>query len=483
MLHQYEASLDAWVENEKKALELIGIIGTLWYENEVELNIFHRHLFDCRVTEVLQFLKESENYTQADIDIEMLLIMAKIIREMNIWATKIDLGRIADEAHLRNITKNELSEFIKEQLYSISGDQKERYKPKDVVLFGFGRIGRIMCRLLVGNAGTGTQLRLRAIACRNNSSATDLEKRASLLRKDSVHGRFRGSIEVDATAQCLIVNGNRIHMIEGDNPESIDYAKYGISNAILIDNTGVWRDRPNLTRHTQAEGIEKVILTAPGKGDVPNIVYGINHQVFDSAAEKVFSAASCTTNAVVPTLKIIEEFYGIEKGHLETVHAYTNDQNLLDNYHKKERRGRAAPLNLVITETGAGKAASKAIPSLEGKLTSNAVRVPTPNVSMAIMNLNLQRETSLTDLAQIFQETTSTGAYYDLVEYASSPELVSSDLVGNPHPGIIDGKATLVSADNKSIVLYVWYDNEFGYSMQVLRLAKYLAGVEKPSYH
>ena len=482
MLHQYESSLDTWVANERKALELIGLIGKLWYDHEVELNLFHRPLFDCRVTEILQYIKESEDYTYAEIDIELLINMTKTILAQSPKSIKIDLGRLADEQHTNMWTNDQLQSLIKDTVAELSKSHLD-YEPKDVVLFGFGRIGRIMCRLLVNHVGTGTQLRLRAIVCRNNSSAADLHKRASLLRKDSVHGRFRGSIEVDEANKSLIVNGNHIYMIEGGNPEDVDYSSFGINNAILIDNTGVWRDRPNLERHLKAKGIGKVILTAPGKGDLPNIVYGINHTKFNISDENILTAASCTTNAVVPTLKIIEENFGIEKGHIETVHAYTNDQNLLDNYHKKERRGRSAPLNLVITETGAGKAASKAIPSLEGKLTSNAVRVPTPNVSMAIMNLNLHKATNAEQLDELLNRITSTGGFYDLVEYALSPELVSSDLVGNPHPGIIDGKATIVAADGKSIVLYVWYDNEFGYSMQVLRLTQFLAGVEKPCYH
>ena len=166
-------------------------------------------------------------------------------------------------------------------------------------------------------------------------------------------------------------------------PEDIDYEAYGIKNAIVIDNTGAWRDMDGLGRHLKANGAARALLTAPGKGEVKNIIYGVNHGVL-SDDDTVLSAASCTTNAIVPPLKVMNDTFGIVGGHVETIHAYTNDQNLTDNFHDKERRGRSAPLNMVITETGAASAVVKALPELAGKLTGNAIRVPVPNVSLAI---------------------------------------------------------------------------------------------------
>src|SRR5262249_35907025 len=158
-----------------------------------------------------------------------------------------------------------------------------------------------------------------------------------------------GSIQVDHEGQALVINGNYVKLIYSDSPESVDYPSYDIHDAIIVDNTGKWRDREGMSRHLKAKGVSKVILTAPGKGDVPNIVYGVNHETIDPN-ERLISAASCTTNAIVPVLKAIDDHFGIENGHVETVHSYTNDQNLTDNFHKKERRGRSAPLNMVITE-------------------------------------------------------------------------------------------------------------------------------------
>ena len=185
-------------------------------------------------------------------------------------------------------------------------------------------------------------------------------------------------------------------MIYAKSPSDIDYTEYGINNALVVDNTGIWSDEEGLGQHLQSNGVQKYLLTAPAKGDIKNIVYGVNHDMI-LAEDKIVSAASCTTNAITPVLKAVNDKFGIKNGHVETVHSYTNDQNLIDNYHKSPRRGRSAPLNMVITSTGAAKAVAKALPELKGLLTGNAIRVPTPNVSMAIMNLNLKEATDTTE--------------------------------------------------------------------------------------
>ncbi|MFC2107792.1 glyceraldehyde-3-phosphate dehydrogenase [Bacteroidota bacterium] len=279
------------------------------------------------------------------------------------------------------------------------------------------------------------------------------------------------------------VNGHIVKMIEGSVPEEIDYEAEGIHDAILIDNTGIFRDREGLSRHLKSKGISKVLFTAPAKGDVPNIVYGINHRDFDPDLENIFSAASCTTNAIVPTLFVIEDRLGIEKGHVETIHSYTNDQNLIDNYHKKERRGRAAALNMVITSTGAGGAAAKVIPSLKGKLTANAVRVPTPNVSLVILSLTVEKPVTKEDIDEIMRDAALRGGLVEQIRYSASTESVSSDFIGDPVTAIYDAPSTLVSADGKNIVMYLWYDNEFGYSIQVFRLAKHIGKVKRYRYY
>jgi len=223
-------------------------------------------------------------------------------------------------------------------------------------------------------------------------------------------------------------------------------------------------------------------LTAPGKG-VPNIVHGVNQNEYNPDEVTIFSAASCTTNAITPILKAIEDTLGVAKGHIETIHAYTNDQNLVDNMHKKYRRGRAAALNMVITETGAGSAVAKALPSLAGKLTSNAIRVPVPNGSLAILNLEVTKNTSIAEINKIMKHYALEGELVEQIKYSLNNELVSSDIIGTSAPAIYDSIATIVSADGKNIVLYIWYDNEYGYSHQVIRLAKYISKVRRFTFY
>ena len=251
----------------------------------------------------------------------------------------------------------------------------------------------------------------------------------------------------------------------------------------MIDNTGAWRDREGLGRHLKAKGISRVLLTAPAKGDIPNVVYGINHETIEIVNETIFSAASCTTNAIMPILYVIEKELGIQRGHIETVHSYTNDQNLLDNYHPKYRRGRSAAMNMVITETGAESAIKKVLPQLSGKFTANSVRVPTPNVSLAILNITIDKEVTKEIVNDIVRKYALEGNLVEQIQYAFSNELVSSDVTGNPCPAVFDSQATIIGPDKKNIVLYVWYDNEYGYTRQVLRFAKQLAGVRRMVYY
>jgi len=240
----------------------------------------------------------------------------------------------------------------------------------------------------------------------------------------------------------------------------------------------VFKPHEDLARHLVPKGAAKVLLTAPAGGKVKNIVYGVNHDMVDDS-DNIVCAASCTTNAITPVLKVINDHFGINNGHIETVHSYTNDQNLIDNYHKAERRGRSAPLNMVLTTTGAAKAVSKALPELEGKLTGNAIRVPTPNVSMAVMNLNLGASTNKEALNDHVKSMAYDSDLSSQIAFTASKEVVSTDFVGTPEPAIFDSVATIVDKDR--CVLYVWYDNEFGYSTQVLRVMQHMVGLNIPT--
>lgn len=479
----FDKELSQQAEKRKAAVEFIKIVNDLWFDKSIELLLFRNQLMDINVSQVLNLQEYARKFVNKPINIHNTLAIANEISKLNLPPSRIDIGKLAYE-HANEDDKHEsCAHFVRMKLADIIKQNKNgSITPKDVVLYGFGRIGRLLARELMLHAGKGEQLRLRAIVTRDTINEESLEKRAALLRHDSVHGAFPGTVVVDAQKKALVIDGTTVFMISSNEPDTIDYIKYGIDNALVIDNSGAFRTEGALGRHLKSAGINKVLLTAPGKG-VPNIVYGVNHEIFNHEDIDIWSAASCTTNAITPILKVIEDNLVVEKGHIETIHSYTNDQNLVDNMHKKYRRGRGAAVNMVITETGAGKAVSKAIPSLEGKLTSNAIRVPVPNGSLAILNLNLKKKTSIEDLNNLIRKYSLEGNLVEQIKFSMNNELVSSDIVGAPTPAIFDSPATIVSKDGKNVVLYVWYDNEFGYSRQVIRLAKYVANVRRFRYY
>jgi len=480
-LNRYETSLKTWIEAEKDALEFANLTGRLFLDRSVELILFRSQLIDRSASVVLYKHSYATNVVGYPLDISDSLLLAKAIEEINIKSARLDIGTLNKEWTEEKENYPDAKAFISDKLKDGIGKDPAYDKPRDVVLFGFGRIGRLLLRELIIQ-GNGSQLRVRAVVTRKVTDE-DIAKRASLIRHDSIHGPFRGNVIEDFENKSIYVNGHLVKMIAGSDPEDIDYEAEGITNALLIDNTGIFKDREGLGRHLKSKGISQVILTAPAKGDIPNIVYGINHKGVNIVNEKIFSAASCTTNAIVPTLSVLENKLDIEKGHLETIHAFTNDQNLTDNYHKKPRRGRSAPMNMVITSTGAGTAAAKAIPSLKGKLTANAVRVPIPNVSLAILSLTVKNNTSKDGVDAIMRDAALKGDLVEQIRYSASDESVSTDFIGDPVAGIYDAPSTQVSEDGKNIVVYMWYDNEFGYTIQVIRLAKHVAGVKRFRYY
>lgn len=477
----YENELVKHLEQEKAAVKLQRYVGELLYEKGIELVVFRHHLTDATISEILNLHSYAEKVVNKPIDVFTSSALAQIILSLNLKPSKLDIGKLANEWLSEADTHESKLAFIQKKLAGFELTSSHEIQPRDVVLYGFGRIGRLAARELIQQAGKGQQLRLRAIVTRGANDA-DIIKRASLLRNDSVHGAFKGTVIEDLENKTLIINGQIVSMINASNPEDVDYTKYGINNALVIDNTGVFTTRETLSRHLKAPGVEKVILTAPGK-EMPNIVFGINQQTLNLEEEQLFSAASCTTNAISPILKVVNDVFGVELGHIETVHAYTNDQNLLDNMHKKSRRGRAAAVNMVITSTGAGNAVTKVIPDLQDKLTANAVRVPTPNGSLAILSLQLKRNTSIEELNNAVKNAALNGDLVNQIYYSIDPELVSSDIIGNTCCSVYDSNATIVSKNGKNVVLYAWYDNEFGYTKQVIRLAKYVCKVRRAIYY
>ncbi|MFA5630777.1 MAG: glyceraldehyde-3-phosphate dehydrogenase [Porticoccaceae bacterium] len=468
-----------WKEREALAEGMIPLIGKLYRENNVSLYMYGRNMANRAVTDLMKahrFVRNIENNELSEFETYPVV---EALAKMDLGPAHIDVGKLTVMFQTQGNGRT-LETFLNEEVGSHAGQKRKPLpQPQDVVLYGFGRIGRLVARLLIEKAGGGDLLRLRAIVVRKGKSDEDLAKRASLLRRDSVHGSFKGTIRVLEEENKLICNGNEIQVIYANSPEEIDYTRYGIKDAIVVDNTGVWRDEVGLGQHLKCPGVSRVLLTAPGKGDLPNIVFGVNHDTVGDD-DKIVTAASCTTNAIVPVLKVLMDKYGVEKGHVETVHAYTNDQNLIDNYHKGSRRGRSAALNMVLTETGAAKAVAKAIPELAGKLTGNSIRVPTPNVSMAILNVQLGQEVTTEGLNEFMRQTALYSPLQQQIGYTISHEAVSTDFVGDRHACIFDAKATITNGN--TAILYCWYDNEFGYSCQAVRVLERMAGVEWQIY-
>ena len=464
-------------EREALAESMIPMIGGL-YRRNVVIYIHGVPVYNQSVIELMKahrFVRQIEQNEMSEFETQPVL---KVLTELDLGPAHIDIGKLTSN-FMQNNDGLSMEDYVKRDCVEILGKHDTiSHPPRDVVVYGFGRIGRLVTRLLVEKVAGGQNLRLRAVVLRPpKDPIDDLNKRASLLRRDSIHGQFKGTIRVDEENHVLVCNGIVIHFIYARDPAQIDYTEYGINDALVVDSTGVWRDRAGLEEHIKAKGVSKVLLTTSGKGDIKNIVSGANSDILQPD-DDIVAAASCTTNAIVPVLKSMNDHFGIVRGHMESVHAYTDDQNLHDNTHSKERRGRSAPLNMVLTETNATKSIGKLLPELDGKLTGNSIRVPIPNVSMAILNLTLKRETSVDEVNDFLRDVALNSPMNRQIDFTVSSEVVSSDFIGNRHAGIIDSHATIVQ--DSTVILYVWYDNEFGYSCQVVRVAQKMAGIRYP---
>ena len=468
-----EDSFGDWKWREGLAELMVPIIGSL-YRNGTNILIYGKSLVNespVAIMKAHRFARQSDNNELSELETYPIL---KYIETLDLADCEIDVGEIAVKCPFFEDIKNDdtkIGEFIDAELESVINKKSNRpSEPANIVLYGFGRIGRLVARMMTQTTGPGNYFKLRAIVIRK-ATDDDIFKRASLLTKDSVHGPFDGTVRVDEENSSLVINGNPVKVIYASGPDKVKYSDYGINDPVVIDNTGIWRDEEALSVHIKS-GASKVILTAPAKGNIKNIVYGINDSILEEN-DQLISAASCTTNAIVPVLKTINDEFKINGGHIETVHAYTNDQNLIDNFHKKDRRGRGAPLNMVITSTGAVNAVAKALPELKGKLTGNAIRVPTPNVSLAILSLELDKKVSVEIVNDYLRSMAFHSEYREIIGFVNSSEVVSTDFYSSPFATVIDSQATITN--DKRVTLYCWYDNEYGYTKQVINLAKKVA--------
>ena len=464
-----------WKWREGLAELMVPIIGSL-YRDGINIMIYGKSLVNESPVAIMRahrFARQSDNNELSELETYPIL---EYIRTLQLMDCEIDVGEIAVRCPFFKDIKDDnskIKEYIDAELKSVINKNSNRPKePTNIVLYGFGRIGRLAARIMTQTTGPGNYFRLKGIVIRK-AIDDDIYKRASLLSRDSVHGSFDGTVRVDEENSSIVINGNPVKIIYASGPNEVNYADHDIKDPLVIDNTGIWRDETDLSQHIKS-GASKVILTAPAKGNIKNIVYGINDNIIKDS-DNILSAASCTTNAIVPVLEIINTEYGIVGGHIETIHSYTNDQNLIDNFHKKDRRGRGAPLNMVLTSTGAVKAVAKALPELEGKLTGNAIRVPTPNVSLAILSLTLSKKVNTDDINDYLRSMAFHSKYRDIIGYVNSTEIVSTDFYSSPFATIVDSQATITNGN--MVTLYCWYDNEYGYTKQVISLTKKVSNI------
>lgn len=328
---------------------------------------------------------------------------------------------------------------------------------------GFGRIGRIFFRSALKDREFNDNFEIVAV-----NDLIDTENLAYLLKYDSVHGVL--DCKVEAKDDAIVVDGKEIKVISEQNPERLPWKEHGVE--LVLESTGRFRDREDAEKHLKA-GAKKVVISAPAKDPDITIVLGANEGVYDKEKHNIISMASCTTNCLSPMVKVLNDKFGLKRGFMTTVHAYTNDQRLLDLPHKTWRRGRAASLSIVPTTTGATKAIGVVMPELEGRLTGVALRVPVPCGSITDLAAELEKEVTRDDVNDAFKEAADT-ELKGILQYTED-EIVSTDIVGNPHSCILDGLSTMVIGEKSDMVKVLgWYDNEWGYSSRLVDLFKYI---------
>ena len=332
--------------------------------------------------------------------------------------------------------------------------------PIRVGINGFGRIGRQVFKAIRDYHGSA----LEVVAV---NDLTNPKTNAHLLKYDSNYGVFRAHIE--AREDAILVDGQMVKVLAERDPANIPWGDFGVE--IVVEGTGLFTDAQKAVAHTQA-GVKKVIITAPARNEDFTVVLGVNEEMYEPQKHTVISNASCTTNCIAPVVKVLHDDFGVQKGFMTTIHAYTNDQRILDTVHKDLRRARAAALNIIPTTTGAARAVTVVIPALKGRLDGMALRVPTPTVSLCDFVATLEKTPTKEEVNQAFEDAASQ-SLRGILEYTEEP-LVSMDFKGNPASAIVDGLSTMVLADNMVKVL-AWYDNEWGYACRTADLCSYVA--------
>lgn len=463
------------VFNEKLDLahEMIPIIKRLHRDYNVVLSIFSQALLGADDIGVVRAHRFARHVVDRPLSMQSTLDILRVLDSLELVPASLDLGSLV--VRFNRDPEGDLEAFLRAQLTDIIDKRSARHH-RDVVLYGFERVGRMIARLLIARDSEYAGPRLRAIVVPPRGN--DTVSIGALLRRDSVHGQFAGSVIVDEEAGTVTANGVEIQVITTEDAASVDYAAHGIEHAIVVDNSRESQDRAGLEQHLAASGVERVVLVGRGEGDVKNVVYGINdHEITDDQAGKVVATASCTTNAVATILSALDGRYGIRHAHIESVHAYTSDQSLLDEYHSSPRRGRAANLNIVPASTGAEQAVAEVLPALQGKVTAAAVRVPVPDVSMAALNLALDKNVDRDGLNNYLRKVSLYSTMKQQVDFTTSPTVVSSDFAGSDYNCIVDGATTM--AHDNHVSVRIWYDNDVSHARQSLRIIEHIAGARR----
>lgn len=475
VIQKFDQCFGEWIDCEVIVEVMILLIGQFYCNNNVVILIYGCGLINCLVIVIMKVYC-FVCYCMVD-DVELLVyemfLIFKVMSEFKLGVVFVDLGKMVVKFKVEG-NGCSIEDFVKVELVEVVGKQNgDVCEGIDVVFYGFGCIGCLLVCILIEKIGGGDGLCLCVIVvCKGVEN--DLVKWVSLLCWDLVYGLFDGIIIIDEENNMLIVNGNLIQVIYFNDLVLIDYIQYGIKNVLLVDNIGKWCDVEGFGQYLKCLGIDCVVFIVLGKGVLKNIVYGINY-IDIGVDDKIILVVFCIINVIVLVLKVVNDQYGIVNGYVEIVYLYINDQNLIDNFYKGSCCGCSVLLNMVIIEIGVVIVVVKVLLVLKGKLIGNVICVLMLNVFMVIFNLNLEKVIICEEINEYLCQMVM---YLDLqkqIDFVSFQEVVFIDFVGLCYVGVVD--VEVIICNDNCVVLYVWYDNEFGYSCQVVCVMEDMVGV------
>ncbi|MEN1783906.1 MAG: glyceraldehyde-3-phosphate dehydrogenase [Bacteroidota bacterium] len=472
----FEKELGFKAHMRKATVEFIKMVSDLWYDRAISIVLFKHEVIDKNVSTILNLHQYAGEFVQKPISIFDAVEILRAIADLKLPPSKIDIGKLTYEFHSETNGHDHIKTFIQDKL-------KEAHKskathPKYIVLYGFEQISQLLTRELTRNAGLSNQLRLRAIVTNDRTDFSSLANRALQLRTTPPYGQFNGTITIDEKKQALIINGVTVYFINTKEPHEVDYTRYDISEALVVDTRDKVTPKKSIAAPLKAKGIAKVLL-ASWSDTVPMIVYGVNHKDYPPTKTKVCATGSCRANAIAPILKVIEDSLGIVKGHIDIMGADGVSTGV----------DAVKPINNtpkaygIIATSNTAEVLSSILPTLKGKLSSNTIHTPISQGYLAALHLTTNQKTSAKAVNTIVKKYALEGDLVEQITYALNSAPIPNDAIGTAAPCIYDSSATTVSKDGKSLTLYIWYHAEHGYAHQIIRLAKYLAQVGRYTYY